>query len=133
MDVLIVPLWNWNRGLPTAFFLALPVLIVPLWNWNLRYPNTKLRKKSSNCTFMELKLDKEDNRSIWAQVLIVPLWNWNYLIYFNLLSNLSVLIVPLWNWNLYAAEVCCTMLCSNCTFMELKLSFCWYCFSRSTF
>ena len=32
--VLIVPLWNWNRGWAGVKPSEKDVLIVPLWNWN---------------------------------------------------------------------------------------------------
>ena len=35
LNVLLVPLWNWNfRAIP-AQQKAASVLLVPLWNWNL--------------------------------------------------------------------------------------------------
>ena len=35
VEVLIVPLWNWNQRSTTHPVLPSYVLIVPLWNWNL--------------------------------------------------------------------------------------------------
>ena len=98
------------------------VLIVPLWNWNRSAWNPSGNRGSrSNRTFMELKWWTHNCDNLLFHVLIVPLWNWN-------LSNAllaeflpEVLIVPLWNWNM--ADVLSRMFsffCSNRTFMELK-------------
>ena len=55
IDVLIVPLWNWNDGYEGMAFCRWTVLIVPLWNWNI-YGKDKIDNvNSSNRTFMELK------------------------------------------------------------------------------
>ena len=35
-------------------------------------------EEGSNCTFMELKLEKSWQGEDQEIVLIVPLWNWNY-------------------------------------------------------
>ena len=81
---------------------------------------------SSNCTFMELKFVEDQFCANWVcGVLIVPLWNWNEItVIFFFFS--TVLIVPLWNWNLFLMISKKLVLCSNCTFMELK------CWSKST-
>ena len=124
-QVLIVPLWNWNRILQRCFlvcssfnrtFMELKFNAMRPW---------KVKESSFNRTFMELKW------SIWtlwttrACVLIVPLWNWNLTLNrkaqtpssFNrtfmelklITHHISyrgslVLIVPLWNWNVFAVE-----------------------------
>ena len=56
---------------------GLDVLIVPLWNWNSQGDCGRTQQGGSNCTFMELKLLTTYLDAIEKQVLIVPLWNWN--------------------------------------------------------
>ena len=103
LEVLIVPLWNWNTHIGHFLLFALKVLIVPLWNWNFRryssgcYPHSVLivplwnwnmvkiladsLYKSFNRTFMELKFRKRRALTTgYYKVLIVPLWNWNSLL-----------------------------------------------------
>ena len=99
MNVLIVPLWNWNKS-------ALPVLMVIACSnctfMELKLGKGKSKKKQqygSNCTFMELKLGKGKSEKKQQYVLIVPLWNWNSLYSLKATEPLAVLIVPLWNWN----------------------------------
>ena len=141
MEVQIVPLWNWNMethwigGAIIQFKLYLygieimglknvkcrtEVQIVPLWNWN---------------EFLSLQEIRDDT------VQIVPLWNWNegnlfqedqqppfklYLygiemkVYEWWDKQVSVQIVPLWNWNRAIQWISRRIVCSNCTFMELK-------------
>ena len=53
--VLIVPLWNWNGEVQSDDGRVSNVLIVPLWNWNDRYFSGWKGEPRSNCTFMELK------------------------------------------------------------------------------
>ena len=78
----------------------------------------------SNCTFMELKFEKNFVYGVDTLVQIVPLWNWNlsgvqhlphsqpfklYLYGIEISKRLKrwrygeVQIVPLWNWNLDSA------------------------------
>ena len=98
------------------------VLIVPLWNWNPRAAHHRGRLECSNRTFMELKLPTDLYSSLTTTVLIVPLWNWNEIPKGEILQALGVLIVPLWNWNdggIVGSRV--RNCCSNRTFMELKL------------
>ena len=97
--VLIVPLWNWNHLLCSQHEERLCVLIVPLWNWNTSRWVVCWLAYCSNCTFMELKF-------LWLcpyigryWVLIVPLWNWNQAKQPIEKLRPIVLIVPLWNWN----------------------------------
>ena len=121
LDVLIVPLWNWNPSahIKTGFFS--PVLIVPLWNWNIVLSRwRRLMLRCSNCTFMELKYPSWCTWFCWVLVLIVPLWNWNQDLANKYIKDKIVLIVPLWNWNYVANTSNQIELCSNCTFMELK-------------
>ena len=58
-DVLIVPLWNWNRKAMIKEYLQY-VLIVPLWNWNSKYKTNVERKAGFNRTFMELKCNNPE-------------------------------------------------------------------------
>ena len=61
-DVLIVPLWNWNRLKVDKYFEPYCVLIVPLWNWNKAITSASTKPSvGSNCTFMELKYFKDIN------------------------------------------------------------------------
>ena len=142
--VLIVPLWNWNM---IAFLIPSrslrQVLIVPLWNWNISVCAFLLRARGSNRTFMELKLKNAVQTELKSAVLIVPLWNWNLTsdgiagngstssnrTFMELkswdcclhTSSWKVLIVPLWNWNWSMHWNGQRIICSNRTFMELKL------------
>ena len=70
---------------------------------------------------MELKWRCLIRLKLFRRVLIVPLWNWNHAD-IEIVDEVSlVLIVPLWNWNLFdTIDVCWSLFCSNCTFMELK-------------
>ena len=120
LQVLIVPLWNWNYWYTLfdyhascfnrtfmelkllIYFIWLSrqfVLIVPLWNWNSRTPSTTwLVCKSFNRTFMELKSYKYAygyystcfNRT-FMELKLKP--------YERHDKIRTVLIVPLWNWN----------------------------------
>ena len=55
-EVLIVPLWNWNKQVKDEYTFERAVLIVPLWNWNAALELSQLAfAESSNRTFMELK------------------------------------------------------------------------------
>ena len=56
-----------------------------------------------------------------STVLIVPLWNWNMVPAAHPSCVSIVLIVPLWNWNICGGEGGWCAICSNRTFMELKL------------
>ena len=120
------------------------VLIVPLWNWNRSAWNPSGNRGSrSNRTFMELKWWTHNCDNLLFHVLIVPLWNWNGTATCDSIGCCCVLIVPLWNWNLsnallaeFLPEVLIVPLwnwnmadvlsrmfsffCSNRTFMELK-------------
>ena len=79
------------------------VLIVPLWNWNRVVDHAETDVEfGSNRTFMELKLINMALKASKIQVLIVPLWNWNMSLIEEFSCKMKVLIVPLWNWNLYA-------------------------------
>ena len=142
-EVLIVPLWNWNRQTtpqPVGMagfnrtFMELKLIL---------FLHRDLASFSFNRTFMELKFPDGLSGLDGSGVLIVPLWNWNSVIrywrssrrrfnrtFMELKSSNTyvvgngrvVLIVPLWNWNLPKYE---TALASglgfNRTFMELKL------------
>ena len=98
------------------------VLIVPLWNWNKLYDYQEEGVRSSNCTFMELKL--------WSLILRLLNFlssNCTFMELKSLSSNRErvkrkVLIVPLWNWNWKTLAFSVSLLGSNCTFMELKFS-----------
>ena len=99
-DVLIVPLWNWNRNTGTASMMRRRVLIVPLWNWNTAHPPPPPKGG--------------------YLVLIVPLWNWNSIFPFCFFFT--------WSFNCTFMELKWTLcntflnfiLSFNCTFMELK-------------
>ena len=55
--------------------VLLQVLIVPLWNWNWHNVVVGLLEVCSNCTFMELKFIFMAIGAKAQSVLIVPLWN----------------------------------------------------------
>ena len=56
LDVLIVPLWNWNICRRSKSLKYSQVLIVPLWNWNfIKKDGMIVARDSFNRTFMELK------------------------------------------------------------------------------
>ena len=98
------------------------VLIAPLWNWNTsQIPSEFWLFWSSNRTFMELKYLLKLRMICQRRVLIAPLWNWNRNSSGQHSCQTQVLIAPLWNWN--ECFVCCSAwyVCSNRTFMELKL------------
>ena len=98
--VLIAPLWNWNFLSRTSKADGISVLIAPLWNWNGRRRNT---------------------RGALLAVLIAPLWNWNVLIFSFFSCRPPVLIAPLWNWNTRHWGLSVSgWTRSNRTFMELK-------------
>ena len=61
--------------------------------------------------------------SKWSmiRVLIAPLWNWNYYYPNDDEFGEAVLIAPLWNWNKSPPKPSSSNVCSNRTFMELKL------------
>ena len=77
--VLIVPLWNWNKGGARSgralgrgsnrTFMELKYE---------RYTTALQELNSSNRTFMELKYAMKSYRKEGGNVLIVPLWNWNW-------------------------------------------------------
>ena len=100
LPVLIVPLWNWNRGAGSLSRTKFAVLIVPLWNWNNDWHRLLVK---------------------YNKVLIVPLWNWNE-------GHQSHYRKP-WRSNRTFMELKlvrhpnreCRKMCSNRTFMELKL------------
>ena len=98
-SVLIVPLWNWNDERLRYVTAACGVLIVPLWNWNMGCKSKNNRWLSINCTVVELKRRRVTTSNKISNVLIVPLWNWNRETICNSYTLLLVLIVPLWNWN----------------------------------
>ena len=54
------------------------VLLVPLWNWNNGIPGTDANLVGFTRTFMELKLRSTNRTKNLINVLLVPLWNWNY-------------------------------------------------------
>ena len=121
INVLIVPLWNWNRWPMIGEYMKRSVLIVPLWNWNEQDVTDLTPFPRFNRTFMELKCDRDSQINIFYRVLIVPLWNWNRWLVRFYSSQCYVLIVPLWNWNLFFLSLLETVLwCFNRTFMELK-------------
>ena len=99
--VLIAPLWNWNMVYELKCREGRGVLIAPLWNWNSRQVGRTHSADSSNRTFMELKFGHR-LRATWAKtVLIAPLWNWNQCGQIMYVSFSLVLIAPLWNWNIW--------------------------------
>ena len=107
---------SWNVGL-----LKSEVLIVPLWNWNKNKSLMQNWGKGSNRTFMELKLRLLQSVQKRYGVLIVPLWNWNTNQVMLCVHKDWVLIVPLWNWNSASThERALSGSSSNRTFMELK-------------
>ena len=58
-DVLIVPLWNWNRCRPHAEAEATAGSNCTFMELKCRTAiHHQIRVQSSNCTFMELKLDE---------------------------------------------------------------------------
>ena len=75
---------------------------------------------SINCTVVELKLKNQDWNLVATLVLIVPLWNWNYKWKFHDIVKTIVLIVPLWNWNNCTPIPAPSIICINCTVVELK-------------
>ena len=120
MQVLIVPLWNWNE---TLQFMN---TVTKCFNCTFMELKSRILVGVSrvifgfNCTIMELKLGRHTDFPDIKWVLIVPLWNWNYrhkcghlkLTGFNCtimelkflfqqkwLDSPDVLIVLLWNWN----------------------------------
>ena len=120
-QVLIEPLWNWNKTRSARWRLSSCVLIEPLWNWNDR-PGYKGRRHGSlnrtfmelksrrrrqamndltrlNRTFMELKYNYNEYCAKLMNVLIEPLWNWNNSKRLRTAWTQRVLIEPLWNWN----------------------------------
>ena len=91
---------------PTLTFLPQwgQVLIAPLWNWNKSVTGKDSHgDKSSNRTFMELKWRRESRAAGRSRVLIAPLWNWNFIYFLGINAAHIVLIAPLWNWNLDSA------------------------------
>ena len=129
----------------------LQVLIVPLWNWNsTEWEVEQLATVSSNCTFMELKcyhlaqaygVAVRSNCTFMELKLILCInmhfkpacsnctfMELKYKKKREKAQKISVLIVPLWNWNRKRLFRFCFHFSSNCTFMELK----YVCFSVET-
>ena len=122
--VLIAPLWNWNSATQSYSCPGISVLIAPLWNWNLaNWLNLFISPAGSNRTFMELKWTPWHRVRHRRYVLIAPLWNWNLGAWGGRNMQSAVLIAPLWNWNQNGSNQWAKVVCSNRTFMELKLIF----------
>ena len=71
---------------------------------------------------MELKSAKRQRRTRRQPVLIVPLWNWNrsaFLLAFCLLCSNCTFMELKWKT---LCQICLPSKSSNCTFMELKLT-----------
>ena len=118
-EVLIVPLWNWNKSGSWRH--------VSTVRSNCTFMELKYSKKVkdslvrlSNCTFMELKFHRtvqgtprphRSNCTFMELKLVTKSCLW---------LCLGVLIVPLWNWNIGEELQHQTVDSSNCTFMELK-------------
>ena len=107
INVLIVPLWNWNSGFAAQEMWRILVLIVPLWNWNTQSNYVEVGMTCFNRTFMELKSAAEAVEKI---------------------NDFCVLIVPLWNWNPPLSLKGTRHRGFNRTFMELKFGSAWRCY-----
>ena len=120
--VLIVPLWNWNSSSRYGRGSGCSVLIVPLWNWNPSRRRYTTIARSSNRTFMELKLTSSPTKYFDEYVLIVPLWNWNTLYNVDYLngSNSSNRTFMELKFGNILMEFAKSPAGSNRTFMELK-------------
>ena len=97
------------------------VLIVPLWNWNSFDLFAFETMACSNRTFMELKYEYKD-----GDINPLPCSNRTFMelkcIFKSIASEqFTVLIVPLWNWNKSTVvDDSSIITSSNRTFMELK-------------
>ena len=122
-NVLIVPLWNWNKIRPFVRACGLSVLIVPLWNWNTYKKGQDIQKKKRiNCTVVELKHWDVRIAEICIDSINCTVVELKPALAAIRCSSISVLIVPLWNWNLAClSEVLFWLFCINCTVVELKL------------
>ena len=123
-QLLIEPLWNWNRPSVRRATASLFLLIEPLWNWNI---SIQRQRPSSIPLLIEPLWNwnwsrKARPRSRTA-LLIEPLWNWNFAWLIHIRSFAPLLIEPLWNWNCARALNCPWRIFSfNRTTMELKPS-----------
>ena len=96
------------------------VQIVPLWNWNSCLYYFLIKKPSSNCTFMELKL-VESKKEVISITFKLSLYGIEIVLHYAVStdyvgSNCTFMELK---WSDTRNITTCSG-CSNCTFMELK-------------